>query len=86
MMKFAYVGNDNILHIVKSLDTAVEYSKNNAIIETDIKTDGHGFPVNDNGEGVIVYGPEEMKTRATGDIINPIPELADLYNKCAGNI
>lgn len=27
MMKFAYVGNDNILHIVKSIDTAVDTQK-----------------------------------------------------------
>ena len=41
----------------------------------------HGYPVV-NGEEIIVYSPEEMKLDARGDVIEVIPELAELYNKC----
>ena len=79
-MKYAYIGKGNILHIVEDKKTALEYSINRKVVETDLKAE-LGYPVI-NGEGIIVYSADEMRESAKGNKINIIPELAEIYNKC----
>lgn len=80
MKKYAYIGRSGILHISANKNTAAEYSANGKVVMTEM-TAIHGYPVV-NGEEIIVYSPEEMKLDARGDVIEVIPELAELYNKC----
>lgn len=81
MKKFAYIDKAGIMHIVESADTAKEYSANGKFVETEIAAK-YGYPLNDEGIGVIVYSTEEMKLDAEGNTIDPIPALAELYRKC----
>ena len=81
MKKFAYIGKGGIMHIVKEYDTAKKYKEIGKVVEIGIKAEG-GYPLNAEGEGVIVYSPEVMKITADGENIKPIAELAELYKKC----
>ena len=51
------------------------------MVETEIKAK-NGFPIDETGEGVIVYGEDKMKYEAKGADIVPIPAFAALYRKC----
>lgn len=79
-MKYAYIGKGNILHIVEDKNTALEYSINGKVLETDFKAE-LGYPVVDN-EGIVVYSETEMKKEANGKEIGIIPELAEIYKNC----
>lgn len=81
MKKFAYIGKGGIMHIVKEYDTAKKHKEIGKVVGTEIKAEG-GYPLNAEGEGVIVYSPEVMKITADGENIKPIAELAELYKKC----
>ncbi len=81
MKRFAYIDKAGIMHVVESADTAKEYSANGKFAETEIAAK-YGFPLNDEGVGVIVYSPEEMKLDKEAEAIAPIPALAELYRKC----
>ena len=81
MKKFAYLDKVGIMHIVEKMETAVEFCKKGKVVATEIKS-AHGFPLDKEGRGVIVYGPEEMKLEADEKNITPIPELAALYKQC----
>ena len=80
MKKFAYVDRNGIMHVVKERKTAEQYSGNKKVVETDIEAE-NGYPVV-KGKQVIVYGEGCMKLDAKGKLIEPIPELADLYKQC----
>ena len=81
MKKFAYLDKVGIMHTVEKMETAVEFCKKGKVVATEIKS-AHGFPLDKEGRGVIVYGPEEMKLEADKKNITPIPELAALYKQC----
>lgn len=81
MKKFAYIDKKEIMHVVEKKETAKEYSKNGKVVETEIPAK-NGFPLDENGEGVIVYSPYVMKLDAHGSKIEPIPTLAELYKEC----
>ena len=78
---YAYLDKGGILHISNSYDTAKNYSKNGKVIETTVPAE-HGYPIREDGEGVIVYSETEMKITADGACIEVIPELAALYTAC----
>lgn len=80
MKKFAYLDKVGIMHIVEKMETAVEFCKKGKVVATEIKS-AHGFPLDKEGRGVIVYGPEEMKLEADEKNITPIPEFAALYKQ-----
>lgn len=83
MKKFAYIDKAGIMHITKDMQTAISYAqKGTTVIETEVEASG-GYPVV-KGEEIIVYSPEVMKIDAQGGKIKVIPELAELYKKCAG--
>ena len=81
MKKYAYIDKSGIMHVVESADTAKEYSVNGKVVQTEIVAK-YGFPLNDEGVGVIVYSPEEMKLDTEAEAIAPIPALAELYKAC----
>lgn len=80
MKRFAYVTEKGIMHVVKEKKTAEQYSANGKVVETEIEAE-NGYPVV-KGKQVIVYGESCMKLDAKGKLIEPIPELADLYKQC----
>ena len=81
MKKNAYIDKAGIMHLVKDIAVAKEFSFNGKVVETEI-AEKYGLPLNSEGEGVIVYGPDDMKLDANGENISPIPALADLYKAC----
>lgn len=80
MKRFAYVTEKGIMHVVNERKTAEQYSANGKVVETVIEAE-NGYPVV-KGKQVIVYGESCMKLDAKGKLIEPIPELADLYKQC----
>ena len=80
MKRFAYVTDKGIMHVVNERKTAEQYSANGKVVETVIEAE-NGYPVV-KGKQVIVYGESCMKLDAKGKLIEPIPELADLYKQC----
>lgn len=79
---YAYVDKGGIMHVVEGMQTAIEYAKKGTKV---IEFEGeyrNGYPVS-GGEMVIVYSPEEMKVEAKGGNIPVVPELAEVYKKCA---
>lgn len=58
-----------------------DYKQRGKVVETEIKAK-NGFPIDETGEGVIVYGEDKMKYEAKGADIVPSPAFAALYRKC----
>ena len=84
MKRFAYLDKAGIMHVVEKKETAEEYRKLGKIVETDVQA-VLGFPLDEKGKGVIVYGPELMKYEATDKkFIEPVKELSELYKNCIG--
>ena len=81
MKKYAYIDKVGIMHLVDTREVAEDFKKRGKVVETEIKAK-NGFPIDETGEGVIVYGENEMKYEAKGADIVPIPALAELYKKC----
>ena len=81
MKKYAYIDKGGIMHVVGSADTAKEYSVNGKVVETEIEAK-YGYPLNDEGIGVIVYSPEEMKLDTEAEAIAQIPALSELDKAC----
>lgn len=81
MKKYVYIDKAGIMHIVEKKEVAEEFKQRGKVVETEIKTK-NGFPIDETGEGVIVYGEDKMKYEAKGADIEPIPVLAELYKKC----
>lgn len=85
-MKYAYIDEGAILHIVDDKETAVEYAKEGTrVIETTLQN-RQGQPYFD-GKTIHVYSANEMRIAAAGygaagKEIEPIPALADLYIAC----
>ena len=78
---YAYIDKGGIMHVVEDMQTAIDYAKKGTKI---IEFEGeykNGYPVED-GEMIIVYGPEEMKVEAKGGNIPVVPELAEIYRIC----
>lgn len=72
-MKYAYLDTDNILHITQYKRVAIECSKNNKYILTELPS-LYGYPVDKDNKIIVMYSiNKERKNK-------PIPpELVDLY-------
>ena len=81
MKKYAYVDKIGVMHIVDTREVAEDFKQRGKVVETEIKAK-NGFPIDETGEGVIVYGEDKMKYEAKGADIVPIPAFAVLYRKC----
>ena len=78
---FAYISRGGIMHITEDMQTAIDMAlKGTRVVETQFEHK-FGYPVV-NGEGIIVYSPDEMKVDGGGEKIAVIPELARLYGEC----
>ena len=86
---YAYLDKGDILHITDHREWAEEKSANGNIVETMIPHDD-GYPLGETGKGVdtlIVYGPEEIKVRASDDKslnVRFYPHLTELWKACKG--
>ncbi len=79
---YVYLTDAGIMKAVENPNTAMEFKgENSDIILADIECK-FGYPVV-NGEQIIVYSPTLMKLEATGEKIDDIPALAELYKKCS---
>ena len=79
---YAYLTKGGIMKVVENPNTAMgAKGEQSNIVLTDIEYK-YGYPVI-NGEQIIVYSPTLMKLEATGEKIDDIPSLAELYKKCS---
>lgn len=74
MKKFAYLTGD-ILHITVKEETAKRHVGEGKYIETNVPS-AHGYPVDGDGESIIMWGAETEKYGNHGRIT---PELKELY-------
>lgn len=81
MKKYAYVDKIGVMHVVDTREVAEDFKQRGKVVETEIAAK-NGFPIDEKGEGVIVYGEDKMKYEAKGADIVPIPTFAELYKKC----
>lgn len=78
---FAYLDKADIMHVVESMDTAVDFCAKGKVVPTDIPAK-HGFPLH-NGKQVIAYSETDMRYGAKEDKINPpVLDIAILYKQC----
>ena len=87
MTKYAYIDQGDILHIADKKETAMTYAKEGThVVETTLEN--RMVQPYFNGKTIHVYSPTDMRISAEGygaegKKIDPIPELAELYAKCA---
>ena len=80
---YAYIDKSGVLHVVKDIQTAIDYAmKGTKVIETEIEYE-MGYPLS-GGEQVIAYSDVKMKHSADGDDIVPVSAVSELYNLCRG--
>lgn len=79
MTKFAYLDEGKILHITERVETAERKAGKN-YIETNVPA-AHGFPIDEDGEAIIMYSDIEEKHGKNERIT---PELAELYRSLRG--
>ena len=78
---YTYLTKSGIMKIVENPNTSMEIMRESSIILTNIECK-YGYPVV-NGKQIIIYGHDKMKLEATGEKIDDIPSLAELYKKCS---